>query len=80
MIIIRKKMRNFVIILIVKKMRKYVQWISPIGNSGCLPPAESQLRQSRATQTYGACWVVYCFHNPPNPDMDYRVFNVRTQM
>ena len=23
-----------------------------------------------------ACWVFLCFHNPPNTDMDYRIFNV----
>ena len=39
---------------------------------------ESQLWQSRATQPYGARWVFYCFHNPPNSDMDYRIFNVYT--
>ena len=25
----------------------------------------------------GACWVFLCFHNPPNSDMDNRIFNVR---
>ena len=24
-----------------------------------------------------ACWVFSCFRNPPNSDMDYRIFNVR---
>ena len=24
------------------------------------------------------CAVFSCFHNPPNSDMDYRIFNVRT--
>ena len=23
---------------------------------------------------FSACWVVSCFHNPPNHDMDYRIF------
>ena len=27
---------------------------------------------------YGACWVCLCCHNPPNSDMDYRIFTVRT--
>ena len=40
-------------------------------------PGESQLRQSRYT-TYGACWAFSCFHNPPNSDVVYRIFNVRT--
>ena len=40
-------------------------------------PGESQLRQSRATQP-----TVHagCFHNPPNSDVDYRIFNVRTDV
>ncbi|KAK7107859.1 hypothetical protein V1264_015701 [Littorina saxatilis] len=25
-----------------------------------------------------ACWVFSCFYNPPNSDMDYRIFFVRT--
>ena len=28
------------------------------------------------TDDFGQCWVVLCFHNPPNSDMDYGVFNV----
>ena len=42
-------------------------------------PGESQLRQSRYP-TYSACWAFKCFHNPPNSDMDYRIFNVRTDV
>ena len=26
--------------------------------------------------TYRARWVFQCFHNPPNSDMDYKIFNV----
>ena len=30
------------------------------------------------TFTFRACWVIVgCFHNPPNSDMGYRIFNVR---
>ena len=25
-----------------------------------------------------ACWAFSCFSNPPNSDMDYMIFNVRT--
>ena len=25
-----------------------------------------------------ACWLFPRFHNPPNSDTDYRIFNVRT--
>ena len=40
---------------------------------------ESQFQQSRATQwVWGAWWVFTCYHNPPNSDMDYKIFNVRT--
>ena len=52
--------------------------ISPMGNSGWFP-RESQLRQSRYL-TYGACWVFYCFHNPPNSGMDYRIFNMHSDV
>ena len=40
-------------------------------------PGESQLRRSRATQP-----TVHagCFHNPPNSDIDYGIFNVRTDV
>ena len=27
---------------------------------------------------FSACWVFSCFCNPPNSDMDYRIFNMRT--
>ena len=27
--------------------------------------------------TQGACWICSCFCNPPNSDMDYRIFIVR---
>ena len=30
--------------------------------------------------TFGACWVLQSFHNPPNSEMDYRVLNVRTDV
>ena len=30
--------------------------------------------------TYCACWVYQCFRIPLNSDMDYRIFNVRTDV
>ena len=33
---------------------------------------------SVAPPTYRACWVFQCFHNPPNSDMHYGIFNVHT--
>ena len=52
--------------------------ISPMGNSGCLP-RESQLRQSRATQStvHVGCLSVSILHRT---DMNYGVFNVRTDV
>ena len=29
---------------------------------------------------YGACWVCLCCQNPPNSDMDYRIFIMRTDV
>ena len=53
--------------------------ISSMGNSGCFPRGKPAATESRYP-TYDACWVFYCFHNPPNSDMDYRIFNVRTDV
>ena len=53
--------------------------IFPMGNPGCfhwLKPAAT----GSCYPTYCACWVFYCFHNPPNFDMDYRLFHVRTDV
>ena len=46
---------------------------------GCLPQGKPAATESRYP-TYGACWVFECFHNPSNSDMDYRIFNVRTDV
>ena len=53
------------------------QWDFSFGKFGLLFPGESQVRQSRATQP-----TVHagCFHNPPNSDVNYRIFNVRTDV
>ena len=51
--------------------------ISPMRNLGGFPwgkPAVTELRYP----TYSACWVFQCFLNPPNSDMDYRIFNEHT--
>ena len=53
--------------------------ISPMGNSGCFPRGKPAAAESRYA-TYGACWVLLFFHNPPNFDMDYRTYDVHTDL
>ena len=48
-----------------------------MGNFDCLSRGKPTATESRYP-TYGACWVFECFRNPPNSDMDNRIFNVRT--
>ena len=51
------------------------------GNWSCFPPGESEQPQYGATQffiIFPLCVVFPCFRNPPNCDMDYRIFNVHT--
>ena len=36
------------------------------------------LKCQTETVNESACFVFLCFCNPPNSDMDYRIFNVRT--
>ena len=52
--------------------------ITPTGESGCLPRGKLAVTASRYATYGGACWVFWCFHNPPNSDMDYGIFNVCT--
>ena len=54
---------------------------------GCLPweilsfvPREKPAATESRYSTYGAYWVFQCFHNPSISDMDYRIFNVRTDI
>ena len=54
-------------------------WVSPVGNSGYFSLGKPAATESRYP-TYGACWMFYCFHNPPSSDMDYGIFNVRTDV
>ena len=42
-------------------------------NSSVTWPATFRLRGYKCI-----CWLFLCFHNPPNSDMDYRIFNVST--
>ena len=50
-----------------------------MGNPGCFPRGKPAATEIALPTTYDACWVFSCFHNPPNSDMDYRIFNVRAE-
>ena len=43
-------------------------------------PGESQLQQSRATQPTMHAGCLSVLHNPSNSDIDYRIFNVSTDV
>ena len=53
--------------------------IFPMGNSGSLPCGKPTATESRYP-TYGAYWVFEYFHNSPNSDTDYGIFNVHTDV
>ena len=50
-----------------------------MGNSGWLPRGKPAATKSRYL-TYSACWMFQYFHSPPIFDMDYGIFNVRTDI
>ena len=50
-----------------------------MGYSGSFPPWKPAATESHYP-TYGSCRVFTSFHNPPNSDMDYRIFHVRTDV
>ena len=54
--------------------------ISHMENLGRFPlgkPAATETSHATQLNSFkNACWVFWCFHNPPNCDMDYRIFNV----
>ena len=39
-------------------------------------PYSVQFQQYKDIDTFSACWVVWCFHNPSNSDRDYKIFNM----
>ena len=55
------------------------QWDFSHRKFGLPSPGKPAATESRYT-TYSACWVFSCFHNPPNFDMDYGIFNVHTHV
>ena len=48
-------------------------------NSGCFPWRKPAATESRYPNC-NACWVFQCFHNSPNSNMDYAIFNVCTNV
>ena len=48
-------------------------------NSDCFPLGKPAATVSRYP-IYSAYWVLQCFHSPPNSYMNYRIFNVRTDV
>ena len=52
--------------------------ISPMGKSGCFPHGKPAAIVALPNLL---CMLGFlCFHNSPNSDMDYRIFNVRTDV
>ena len=45
---------------------------------GCLLQEKPALESHYLT--HDACWVFWCLHNLPNSDMDYRTFNMHTEL
>ena len=43
-----------------------------------LPPRGTRCETPAQLLFFSACWVFACFCNPPNSDMDCRIFNVHT--
>ena len=57
----------------------YPNGISPMRNLACFLWGKPAATESRYP-TFSACWVFQCFQNPPNSDMDYRIFNMGTDV
>ena len=57
----------------------FIRLIIPFGKFGpsYLGKTKAAARAALPSPTC-ACWVFSCFRNPPNSDMDYMIFNVRT--
>ena len=56
--------------------------ISSMGSSSRFSQGKPAATESRypTITNLSACWSFSCFHNPPNSDMDCRIFNVRTSL
>ena len=57
----------------------FIHFIIPFGKFG--PPylgKDTAPTRAVLPSPTSAFWVFSCFCNPPNSDMDYRIFNMRT--
>ena len=45
-------------------------------NSNILPCCVFPIQHFKDSDTFSACWVKLVFHDPPNSDIEDRVFNV----
>ena len=48
----------------------HILYINTVTTTWCVAPAQLLF--------FSACWVFLCFRNPPNFDMDYRIFIMHT--
>ena len=67
-----------------KKTNTFYNCIVPVRflpweNRVAFPRGKPAATESRYTPDC-AYWVFQCFHNPPNSDMDYSIFNVHTDV
>ena len=55
-------------------------WDFSRGKFGLLSPRKANCKRVMCYPTYGACWMFLRLRNPPNSDMDSRIFNVCTDV
>ena len=77
-------LKNLNVGLILDAVLRYVTtalslWDFSVGNSGLVSLGKPAATES-CYPTYSLCWVFKSFHNPPNSDMNYRVFNMHTDV
>ena len=73
---------NDVLLTLVNRLEfcfLYIHFIIPFGKFGpaYLGKATKGAREEPPSPT-SACWAFSCLNNPPNSDVGYRIFNVRT--
>ena len=55
----------------------FIHFIIPFGKFG-LPYLGTAAARAALPSPTSVCWVFLCFRNPPNSDMDYRIFNMHS--